>query len=61
MEHAALLKDELEIIKKYYNDLKTGFVSANKLFYKLKEEGHKVKIYSIKKYINSFGVEVDSQ
>ena len=52
MEPATSLK-ELEIIKKYYNDPKTGFVSANKLLYKLKEDGYKIEINSIKKYINS--------
>ena len=39
-----------EIIEKYFYDINTGFVSSGKLFKKLKEDGHDVKLNDVKTF-----------
>ena len=39
-----------EIIKKYFYNINTGFVSSGKLYKKLKEDGHDIKLKDVKTF-----------
>ena len=39
-----------EIIKKYFYDIHTGFVSSNKLYRKIKEDGYDIKLNDVKTF-----------
>ena len=36
-----------DIIKKYFYNINTGFVSSGKLYKKLKEDGHDIKLKDV--------------
>ena len=39
-----------DIIKKYFYDVNKGFVSVNKLYKKLKEDGHKIPLKQVQNF-----------
>lgn len=43
----------MDIIEKFYNDPNTGFLSANKLYAKLKENGHKITMKQVKEFLSN--------
>ena len=46
-----VILDHTEILNKYYYSTTTGFTSSDKLYKRLKKDGHKITLKTIKEFI----------